>query len=333
MSIEVRPVEDAEQWNGYLDHAPTPTPFHYAEVLDVLASAADATLHRLAGFKGQEPIGLFPVFEVERGPVTGVFSPPPELKVPYLGPTLVVRGDAPKRRRLDRQHHEFVERTLDHLSASIDPGFVQVRTPPGYDDVRPFSWRAYEADPRYTYVVDLTKSEEGLLASFSSDARRNVTDEYDTDFEIVAGDAADIERIVAQTAERHAEQDEPFPVDPAFVVDLYEAAPDGVVRPLVCRVDGEFASGTVCLETTDAAIRWVGSAKPSCDIPANDLIDWTYCRRAADRGVEAFDLAGANNPRIAEYKAKFAPDLVPYYRLKSASRTMDVAVSLYNKLR
>ncbi|QZP39692.1 GNAT family N-acetyltransferase [Halobaculum magnesiiphilum] len=333
MSIEVRPVDDDERWNGYLEHAPTPTPFHYAEVLDVLASAAGATLHRLGGFKGQEPVGLFPVFEVDRGPVSGVFSPPPDLKVPYLGPTLVVRGDAPKRRRLDRQHHEFVERTVEHLSASMDPGLVNVRTPPGYDDVRPFSWNEYEADPRYTYVVDITRSEEELLDSFSSDARRNVTDDYDVDYEILPGDAADIERIVEQTRRRHAEQGEPFPIDSSFVVDLYEAAPKGVVRPVVCRIDGEFTAGTVCLEAHGAAIRWVGSAKPPCDLPANDLIDWEYCRRAAGRGVRSFDLAGANTPRIAEYKAKFAPDLVPYYRVKHASRTMDVAVSLYNKLR
>lgn len=333
MSIEVRPVADDETWNGYLSHAPTPTPFHYAEALDVLADAADATLHRLAGFKGQEPVGVFPVFEIERGPVSGVFSPPPDLKVPYLGPSLVVRGDAPKRRRLDRQHHEFVERVLDHLDTAIDPSLVQVRTVPGYDDVRPFSWAAYEISPRYTYVVDLSKTEEELLASFSADARSNVTGEYDVDYEIVRGDTADIRRIVGRTAERHAEQGEPFPIDASFVVDLYEALPSGVVRPLVCRVDGEFVAGTVCLENGATAVRWVGSAKPNGDLPANDLLDWEYCRNAADRGVTGFDLAGANTPRIAEYKAKFAPELVPYYRLKNCSRTMDVAVSVYNKLR
>ncbi|MXR40352.1 GNAT family N-acetyltransferase [Halobaculum sp. WSA2] len=333
MSIEVRRVDDDERWNGYLEHATTPTPFHSAAVLDVLASAADATLHRLGGFKGQEPVGLFPLFEVDRGPVTGVFSPPPDLKVPYLGPTLVVRGGAPKRRRLDRQHHEFVERTIDRISESVNPAFVHVRTAPGYDDVRPFSWNGYEANPRYTYVIDLELSEDDLLDSFSSDARQNVTDDYDVDYEICEGDAADIERIVAQTADRHAEQGEAFPIDSSFVVDLYEAAPDGAVRPVVCRIDGEFAAGTVCLEAHDVAVRWVGSAKPTCDIPANDLIDWEYCRRSAERGVDSFDLAGANSPRIAEYKAKFAPDLVPYYRVKSASRTMDVAVSLYDKLR
>lgn len=333
MSIEVRPVDDDGRWNSYLEHAPSPTPFHYAEVLEVLASAADATLHRLGGFKGQEPVGLFPVFEVDRGPVTGVFSPPPDLKIPYLGPTLVIRGDEPKRRRLDSQHHKFVERALAHISEEMDPTIVHVRTPPGYDDVRAFSWNDFEADPRYTYVVDLERSEDDLLASFSSDARRNVTDDYDIDYDIVPGDATDIGRIVAQTTRRHAEQDEPFPIDAAFVTDLYEAAPDGVVRPVVCRIDGEFTSGTVCLEGHDAAIRWVGSAKPSCDIPANDLIDWEYCRRAAARGVTSFDLAGANTPRIAEYKAKFAPELVPYYRVKHASRTMGMAVSLYNKLR
>ncbi|WP_277555962.1 lipid II:glycine glycyltransferase FemX [Halobaculum limi] len=333
MSIEIRVVEDDEEWNSYLDHAATPTPFHYAEALDVLASAADARLHRLAGFKGQEPVGVFPLFEMDRGPVTGVFSPPPDLKIPYLGPSLVVRGDAPKRRRLDRQHHDFVDEAIAHISTRIDPALVQIRTAPGYDDVRPFSWASYEADPRYTYVVDLSKSPDELLSGFSSDARRNITDDHDVDYEIVEGDADDIRQIVEQTADRHAEQDEPFPVTAAFVIDLYEALPEGVVRPLVCRIDGETVAGTICMEGWNTSIRWLGSAKPSCDLPANDLLDWAACQGAAERGLTAFDLAGANNPRLAEYKAKFAPELVPYYRLKTSSRTMDVAVSLYNKLR
>ncbi|MFC7068821.1 GNAT family N-acetyltransferase [Halobaculum lipolyticum] len=333
MSIEIRSVDDDETWNGYLDHARTPTPFHRAESLAALARAADARLHRLGGFKGQEPVGVFPVFELERGPVTGVFSPPPDLKVPYLGPSLVVRGSRPKRRRLERQHHEFVERALDHLAATVDPSLVHLRTPPGYEDVRPFSWRAYDVDPRYTYVVDLSRDADDLLASFSSDARRNVTDDYDVDYTIDVGGPAEIRTIVERTAARYAEQGEPFPVEPDFVVDLYEALPEGMVRPTVCRVDGDVVAGTICIEGYGTAIRWLGSAKPAGDLPANDIIDWRYCRAAADRGVTAFDLAGANNQRIAEYKAKFSPDLVPYYRLKCCSRTMDVAVSLYNKLR
>ncbi|MFC7137893.1 lipid II:glycine glycyltransferase FemX [Halobaculum litoreum] len=333
MSIEIREVTDDETWNGYLDHAATPTPFHRAEALDVFERATGGRLHRLGGFKGQEPVGVFPVFEIDRGPVRGVFSPPPDLKLPYLGPTLVVRGSEPKRRRFDRQHHEFVEQALDYLTETVDPSLVHVRTAPGYDGVRPFSWRAYKVDPRYTYVIDLTRDEDDLLASFGSDARRNVTDEYDIDFEIAPGDAADIRAIVDQTARRHAEQDESFPIEPSFVVDLFDALPEGVVRPMVCRVDGEVVAGTICVEAFGTAIRWLGSATPATDLPANDILDWQYCREAADRGVEAFDLAGANNQRIAEYKAKFAPDLVPYYRVKNCSRTMDMAVSLYNKLR
>lgn len=333
MSIEVRPVEDDATWNGYLEHAPTPTPFHRAEALDVLASHADARLHRLVGFNGREPVGLFPVFEVERGPVTGAFSPPPDLKIPYLGPALVRRGDPPKRRRRDRQHHEFVDGVIDHVDEEIDPQLVHVRTAPGYDDVRPYSWRSYDVEPRYTYVVDLSREKSELLASFSADARSNVTGDHPMEYELVPGSEADVREIVERTADRHAEQDEPFPMGPSFVTDLTTALPEGVVRPLVCRVDGEFVAGILCLETGGTGHRWLGSGTPSVDLPANDLLDWAYCREAAARGVTAFDLTGANVRRIAAYKAKFAPELVPYYRLKSSSRPMDVAVSLYDRLR
>jgi hypothetical protein len=329
MSIDARPLDDPDRWNDLLEDTAEPTTFHRAEALDVLAEHAGADCHRLVGYKGQEPVGLFPVFTVSRGPVTGAFSPPPNLKLPYLGPAMLDRQPL-KRRSRDKRHRRFVDACLDWVDDEHAPKFTQLRTAPGYDDVRPYVWRDYEATPRFTYVIDLERSEDDLIAAFSSDARRNVTDSYDVDYVIREEGVEGIERIVEQVSERHAEQGESFPLTASFVTDLYEGLPDDVVRPTVCRIDGEFAGGMVNLEYAGTSMCWLGGAKTDADIPVNDLLDWWYLREAMDRGVTAHDLAGANNARIAPYKAKFAPDLVPYYSLKRGTRALNAVSKLYS---
>lgn len=329
MSIDVRTLDDPGRWNDLVGDATDTSALHLAEALDVLAAYGNADCHRLVGYKGQEPVGLFPVFTASKGPVSVAFSPPPDLKVHYLGPAMVERQQL-KRRKRDKRHRRFVDACLDWLADAHNPRFVTLRTVPGYEDVRPFVWRGYEATPRYTYCVDLTRGEDELLAAFSSDARRNVSDDYDVDYVLQEGGVEDVVRIVEQVRDRHEEQGEPFPISASFATDLYEQLPDGVMRPYVCRIDGEFVAGSVNLEYGDTVVCWLGGVKTDTGVPVNDLLDWQSCLDAMDRGFEQYDLAGANNARLAEYKAKFAPDLVPYYRLQNGTPAMRAVSKLYS---
>jgi hypothetical protein len=332
MSIEVEAVDDASRWNELLETAESPTGFHHAAALSVFERQSGADCHRLVGLKGEEPVGLFPVFTLRKGPAVVAVSPPPNLKLPYLGP-LVCNRHAPKRRRRDKQNRQFVDACLEWLDAEHDPGFTFVRTPPGYDDVRPFVWQEYDATPRYTYVVDIDRPADDLLSAFSTDARRNVTAEYDQAYELRDGGHDAIDDIIEQVTRRHADQGESFPLSAETVHELYSELPDGVVRPYVCHVDGAFAGGSINVEYGDRSICWVGSAKGSVDLPVNDLLDWRYITDAMDRGVGRYDLAGANNPRIARFKAKFAPELVPYYRLEEGGRVLSTLANLYGQVR
>jgi len=333
MSVDVRAVDDDDRrYDDIVTDSPHGTPFHRAAALDVLAEHADADLHRLVGFKGQEPVGVFPVFEVHKGPATLAVSPPPDLKVPYLGPAMVNTGKL-KRRKRDRRHRRFVDAALDWVDEALSPSLVNLRTPVGYDDVRPFQWRDYEVTPRYTYVVDLDTTPEELLAEFSADLRKRVRDDYDASYEVAEGGADAIERIVELTRERHREQGESFPLTAPFVRDLADALPPGAIRPYVCRVDGEVAGGLVDVETDARAGAWLLSGKTDAPVPVNDLLEWRVCVDGIERGLDAFDLMGANHERIYPYKAKFAPDLVPYYALQAGSVGANAVTKVYERLR
>lgn len=297
----------------------------------MVADYADATLHPLAGVVGDEIVGLFPVFERAIGPLTVLFSPAPHLKVSYLGPIRVGAVDDSPRVQAARDR-EFVSTALTCLEDRFGPRYTHVRTTPQVADPRPFMWDGYDLVPRFTYAVDLTPGAEDLLGSFSSDARQNVTDTR-SDLSVDIGRHDAIEFVIEQVTARHREQGEPYGVTPAYVTDLYDTLPDGVVRPYVVTLGGERVGGMIALRDDDTVYRWQGGAKPTVDAPINDCLDWEIMQDAIDDGHSRYDLVGANNSRITEYKAKFAPELETYYSLTDATALMRAAAGLYLNLR
>jgi len=133
--------------------------------------------------------------------------------------------------------------------------------------------------------------------------------------------------------QRHEEQDEWYPLTTDFVTDLYERAPEGVVRPYVCEVDGRTVGGSLTLEHGDTAYGWQGVVKPDVDLDVNDVIHWRIINDVVDRGVTRYDLVGANEPRLSRYKSKFAPTLETYEGLEKSSPGMSLAAKTYKRLR
>ncbi|MFC7080031.1 lipid II:glycine glycyltransferase FemX [Halorussus caseinilyticus] len=317
-------------WNDLVDRSPQASVFHYRESLAVQADHANARVHPLVGYKGQEPVGVFPVFETRKGGMTMAFSPAPGLWVTYAGPALLNHRKL-KRRKRERRNKRFVQGCLDWIDQRLNPKFTLVRPGPDYRDVRPFEWADFDIDVRHTYSVDLTPGEDDVLMSFSSDARNNIRTEGD--YRIYEGGPDEIEAIVSQVRARHDEQDESYGVTSAFVTDLYERLPEGAVRPYACEIDGEVAGGMIGLEFGDTVYRWQGGAKHDHDLPVNDLVDWAIMTDAMDRGVENYDLVGANEERLCGYKAKFGPELRSYYSMENGSRVTNALSSVYKKIR
>ncbi len=332
MSIDVREVTDPDEWNRYVERSPQGTVFHRAECLSVLTEHADGRAHLLGGYKGQEPVGIFPVTTLSKARITTAFSPPPGFLIPYLGPALLC-GDGLKRRKAEKRHHRFVAGCLDWIEDQYAPKYTHVRTACGYGDVRPMAWHGFDVTPQHTYAVDLGDDEEALLMRFSGDARSNVRNTDDADYEIELGGREAIERIVAQLDRRYDEQDESYLLDAAFVTDLYDRLGEEHVKPYVCRVEGEFVRGMIALADEKRVYRWQGGAKSTGGLPVNDLLDWQIMREAMAAARREYDLVGADTERLNGYKAKFDPELRTYYSTERGSRPMRMVAGLYKQLR
>lgn len=335
MGVDVRRATgaDFQDWDDAVEQSAHGTFFHQHDALQVQAEHAGADLHPLVGYKGEEPVGVFPVFELEKGPFVGAFSPPPYLWVGYLGPALVNTAKL-SRRKTERRNEGFVEGCWEWIADEVGPAYAQVTTPPRYRDVRPFKWNDCSLTPEYTYAVDLRADQEELLAGFSSDARSNVRDAEAADYEVEVGGSGAIAWIVEQIQRRHDAQGRRYPDLTGFVTDLHERLPDGQVMPYVLRVAGKPVGGLIAVGHADTVYRWQGGVTPDVevDLAVNDLLDWHVMCDAAERGRVAYDLVGAGVPRINRYKAKFNPRLSTFYRVEYGSWGAPTLASVYRQL-
>lgn len=328
MSVEITTPDDADEWNRVVDRAEGATPFHRFEALEVFAEHTGSTLHPLIGYKGQEAVGLFPLFGLRKGPLMTAFSPPPDKKISYLGPVVLSKSGM-KRRKSERRHRRFVESALEQLDDALDPRYINVRTPIEYDDPRPFVWNDFTPSPRYTYRLDIDRDPDEILESASSDLRSNVRKTDRDAYEITDGGRTGMEQIVTHAKQRHEEQDVDYDVTPAFVRDLSHALNDAI-HSYVCTADDRFVGGTIVLRDEETVYRWQSVADFDASVPAQDLLDWHVIEEAAESDRAQYDLVGANNPRLCEYKAKFAPDVNTYYELERSGSAVNLLKNVYS---
>ena len=336
MSVDVEEADEEvlERWDEYVERSPQAGVFHQLPALRAQERHSGARLRPLVGYKGEEPVGLFPVFELRKGPIPTAFSPPPGIRVSYLGPASL-NVEKLKPRTAERRRRRFLEGCLEWIDEEIGPWYAHVRTGTGFEDARPFTWDGCDVTPNYTYLVDLERDAEDVLASFSRDARSNVTGDYETDYSIDVGGRDAAVDIVEQVRRRYESQGVSFGVPTGFVVDLYDGLPDGQLRPYVLRVDGEFVGGILAFAYGDTISRWQGGVRTDTDVdlPVNDLLDWRVVSDGITEGLRWYDLVGADNPRINRYKSKFAPELHPFYRVERGRPAVRRAAHLYEQFK
>ncbi|MDZ7729863.1 MAG: GNAT family N-acetyltransferase [Natrialbaceae archaeon] len=331
--VSVRTLDltnEAEHWDRVVQRSPGANPFASSAALKLLAAETGTEVHALLGEVGEEPIGMFPVFVYRRGPIAASFSPPPYSWSCYLGPSTVNLSKL-KQRKAERRTKRFLEGCISWVTDTVAPVYSRY-VAAEFPDVRPFVWNGFDVEPGYTYVVDL--SPENLLSRFSRDARQNIRSAEAEASTIEEGSRAAVATIISQVAERYERQGKSFHLSPEFAQQLYDTLPDGTLRPYVCRVDGQIQGGILVVESERSIYRWQGGVRPSdpIDIPINDLLDWHVMCEGQSRGRQRYDLVGAGVQSINRYKAKFNPDLEPYYTITDGTFGLDRLVDRYRKL-
>ena len=307
--------------------------FHTREALEVLDEHARGDLRLYAGFNGQQPIALLPLFVRERSVGTAITSPPPSMGIPQMGPILM--PNSPKRRKQEKLNQEFAEGVLEHLDVDSSLTLFRMVCTEGYADPRPYVWEDFSVETNFTYELDVgSSSPDELMKSFSKSLRREMRDAMDLDVEVSVEGLRGAKEIYLNTKNRYAEQGESFTMTWDYVKDLTEALGDRSRAYVVRDPDGNFLSGINVLYSNDQAYYWQGGARATYEgVSVNSLLHWEIIQDIAAGepidSVSKYDLVGANTKRLCRYKAKFGADLVPYYVVESGGAQMELAKKAY----
>jgi len=309
--------------------------FHRREALDVLDEHAPGTLRRYAGFKGDSPVALLPLF-VREGPLgTALLSPPPSYGVSRLGPLLM--PTSPKRRKHEKINSNFAEGVLDDLAVEEPLTLFRMVCHTEYPDPRPFGWADFSIEPSFTYRLDLADADlDDVLASFSKSLRREITDGEELNVTVETDRSALVD-IYETTRQRYEEGGRAFTLEWPYVRDLVDALGPWARVYVVRNEAGAVLTGIVVLYSNDAAYFWLGGARTTHEgVSINSLLHWRIIEDVVEDpptdSIDTYDLVGANTERLCRYKSKFGADLVPYYTVESSGATMDVAKRVYESI-
>ncbi len=323
---------DTDEWSQALPGSGFEV-FHTTAALDVVDDHTTATRKLFGAFKGQEPVGLLPVFVESKAGGTIVTSPPPGMSVPRLGP--IVMPTSPKQRKREAVNRKFVDLVLEAVDADSRRSLVRLVCPITYTDPRPFQWADMDVDQSFTYVLDLESTDaEAVKGGFSRDLRKAIRSGIESGVTVDVEGPDAVGKVYDDVDARYAEQGETFPADREYVCDLVDALGDRG-RVYVARdSSGEYLGGIIALYSNDLIAFWQGGVRASYEGESiNDLLHWEIITDALDdepHDVSGYDLVGANTPRLCRYKSKFGADLVPYHNVESSGAQMSMAKRAYS---
>ena len=198
MTIELKVASDrdAEKWDNIVETSPHGTIFHKWNWLKIAEKYTKSKLYPIIGYKGDSPIGIFPLFYFRKILLKSVFSPPPHTAMPYLGPVMT-NYDELKQDKKEMNSIEFQKRIDEFINEKLNANYVYVSLPPGLLDTRQFKWNNYQVEPEFGYIMDISKGAEYVWNKlFSRKLRQDINRAVRRGVTIEEGHKEELEEVL-----------------------------------------------------------------------------------------------------------------------------------------
>ncbi len=329
ITVEIADRSDTELWNRIIDRSPHGSIFHTWEWLEVAEKYSMMKLYPLIGYRGTTPIAAFPFFVKKIGLFNFVFSPPPRLIMPFLGP-VIIDYDNLKQNKKETIYHSFVRDSVNLIN-SLRPMYATIITPPNLIDARQFLWCGFKAKPIYNYFFDISMGKEYLWKRLKKARRKNIT-KTAKEFEFRVGNRKDFDFVINGVFTRIQEQNIKPKLNREYLNAIRRQFSRNLQVHLVLR-NGENVAGLINLTHNDTVYSWLGNFKKSIKGYApNDLLLWRTIEYYVERGYTRFFEIGANTQRLLRFKSGFNPDLVLNFIFTKANPLVENCVWLIKRL-
>lgn len=320
MAVEIKECKDPKEWDSLVGNSFNNTLFHTWEWLKAVEAHTSGRLYPLVANMGSNTIGLLPVFLVKKRGFRLVFSPPPKTGLPYLGQLLVNYDSKIKQQTIEGNTLSLTDGFSKYIQKELRPNYLRLSFGPGYEDARPLLWNNYSVLTEYTYMLDLSEGEESVFQNYKKQLRVDIKKTEREGVTFSEGGKDDIRLIHDSLTERFIEQGLATNISLDYLYDLFDRFSPDRLRVFRAEYKGDYVGGFIGIIHNDRLAYWVGGSKTDLKgIYPNDLLQWGAMKWAIRNGIKKYEIVGAGDERLRQFKAKFNPELAVWYQAEKYS--------------
>jgi hypothetical protein len=267
-----------------------------------------------------ELIGCFSIYIFKKLFFKILITPPfaPHIGLFYVNPAESVVG----RHSFEKEIHAAVADYLGGLKCN----HTDINLPYEIRDTQSFIWKGYQSRTRFSYIIDLHKTEAELWDNLSSEKRKSINKAKKDNVEIrETGDYELVYELVLKSLRRN---------DKAANVELIHRIISqyplkGDCMAFIAYHSGKPIAATFCIHDGTRAIYLFGGidennkhhgAAVSCM--------WQSILMSKNKGLKYFDFEGSMNVTIEKYFREFGGQIVPYFSLNKTSSILGILMNL-----
>ncbi len=261
--------------------------------------------------RDNKAVGVWPYFQKKKNGLTTITQP---ILTPYLGPHIVKQNQTDK---LSTQL-SYEKKILTELSNQLPKvNRLVVQGHPEWTNWQPLSWLGYEQTTRYTYQINLTKTETELYDALSDKTRNQIkTAKQSLRIEETTS-SAELIGLVKATYKRQGIST-PFSNKQFEVLHCALTENDSFKAYMALYENDKVAVvySVYDKETTYLLITGQSDKKVSGSV---SYLIWHSILEARRRGSSTFDFEGSMIEGVESFFRSFGGNQTPYHRLTKAS--------------
>lgn len=206
--------------------------------------------------------------------------------------------------------------------------YVFISLIPNFLDIRQFRWNSYDTYMSYTYSIDLSQSYDDILKGFKNTIRRQI--KKATSSNLVLEKSDNLSLFFSKETKRYREQGLNFPlVSLKYLEQLYSSYPENLILYSISDNERNIKSLVLTHEYNNQFLLLMGATKSEDNVGGNEFIIWELIKKAKAGNYKYFDLVGANNKNLCDFKSQFNPSLDFTYSIKKQDIIGSLAEALY----
>lgn len=259
--------------------------------------------------EGNNLVGGFNLFEYNKIGFKFIINPPfhPHCGLYLEDRNLSLVSENSFRKNVGKLLSEFL---LTKGAALIDISF-----PEEFNDIQPFIWKGFNSGLKYTYLLNLEKTEDEIWSGFSSERRKSIRRGQDDKLEAKIND--DFGVILALVEKTFARQGMRINLRllERILSEFHNLGK--VMTSTVYNPDGKAISASVFIYDSSGMYYLIGGYDEAVKHHgAGALSFWQAIRYCKEKQLKKFDFEGSMIPSVERFFREFGGVLTPQMKIK-----------------